>query len=729
MKLQPGTSLLEVKLSGRGLGDEQMTDLGRYLGQILPDPDPNMVEEAVWANVELAENNIGNAGLISVLDALDRHRVACKVIKLYRNKICDEGGVRLAEMLRRQQSAVDEIHLSHNMFSARSLVALCMALAKHEGYPAVGRNRLYIPCWVRMEYNSISRPQEVLDMLRQNGPIAICTADNRDDCGPWRCACSNKDKKAVPKVHLFTITNQSRRIHPHEDSDLHAEIRRWGGVIQPLAPSVRKPPPTLPAGRSVPPKAGANCTTPTASVANAPPRVNPWDLGGGLPRSITAPAAVGGANSEDESGRSAKNSDNHGDDQGKAAEGANSDFCLSDKEESPKREASEPDCFDPPLRKTPPAPENESKPPSEAAAEALLKRLQGNEAGTATRKENAAGALAQNTGGGTGENTSNLRKSLVLDGGGRRRIHPKQLVEADNSGPFICPLCAFVIARPVITSCSHLFCENCFRSWVGDQVSNQKKNQAPGAPVPLIPCPQSVQSPCAGKLRKQDIMQLDKADATKVGAVALLIRLKNNLRVRCVHHADHFKYSFGKDSELVSRESGTTCDWIGDLMAYDNHVATGCQVETRVAEKFSAKENGTRTGGPASPAGMPNSAAVGPTPNEVKAPLAQKGAVEPRTNGPAGNEAASDAIKPAFKDGYISAAGDVGEVRVAQYDYVPRESDKAQIPLRRHDFVRVFEITDSGWAAGVRLSRETMQEVGDAGWFPEGYLFPLTANR
>merc|ERR1740130_1268276 len=115
----------------------------------------------------------------------------------------------------------------------------------------IGRNRLYIPCWVRMEYNHIARPQEVLEMLRQDGPVTICTADNREDCGPWRCACSNRDKAVCPKVHLFTITNQSRRTMLHEDVDMREEIKRWGGDVKPnarLDPSVRKAPPSVPLG-------------------------------------------------------------------------------------------------------------------------------------------------------------------------------------------------------------------------------------------------------------------------------------------------------------------------------------------------------------------------------------------------------------------------------------------------------------------------------------------------
>jgi hypothetical protein len=64
-----------------------------------------------------------------------------------------------------------------------------------------------------------------------------------------------------------------------------------------------------------------------------------------------------------------------------------------------------------------------------------------------------------------------------------------------------------------------------------------------------------------------------------------------------------------------------------------------------------------------------------------------------------------------------------GEIRVAKYDYVPQEQT-GQIALKANDLVRVFEVTESGWAAGVRLSKRNKEEVGEPGWFPAAYLAP-----
>eukprot|EP00438_Fugacium_kawagutii_P027443 Skav208094 [mRNA] locus=scaffold1681:146421:151451:- [translate_table: standard] len=66
-----------------------------------------------------------------------------------------------------------------------------------------------------------------------------------------------------------------------------------------------------------------------------------------------------------------------------------------------------------------------------------------------------------------------------------------------------------------------------------------------------------------------------------------------------------------------------------------------------------------------------------------------------------------------------------GEVRIARYDYTPEKGDEAQIKISANDKIRVFQVTESGWAAGVRLCPKTMKEEGDAGWFPAGYLEPL----
>lgn len=704
---------LQVRLSGKGLGDSDMYALGRYLDELLPQSD---AEEAAWANVELAENVIGNDGLIAVLDVFERRRVSCKYIKLYKNKIADFAGVRLADQVRRQESAVEEIHLSHNMFSAKTLVALCMALAKNEAYPMMGRNRLYIPCWVRMEYNYIAKPLEVLDMLRRDGPVSICTADNRDDCGPWRCHCAGRTKQSVPKVHLFTIGVQSRtRNEPKDENELREDIRKYGGSLQPVAPAVRKAP-SLPTGGPRMPQPGpaAAARTPTATVNGR----GAWDTGvipahPPLQRARTEPAVMPET-------------------QEAVTPIATYEFMETAAVNSTinqTKETAVPPPPPPPRAVTP-----QDKPPGSVQQEAGKREADtraavGGNTGGAGSNGTLSGQLPMSApaqkdvtavvhaGGGasTGavETVPGRRNSLVLDGSGRRRILPTQMEAEESSGPFVCQICSYVIHKPVITTCSHLFCESCFRQWVQDQVSKEKRNQKADAPVPLVPCPQNS---CSMKLRKQDISPFDKADSTKVGAtVALLQRLKNNLRIRCVHHVDHFKFAFGKDAQRIHSETGgaMSCQWVGDISAYDDHIRKGCPIEQRLVENGHAAA-------PSPPSAGANKSLTGAQQLQGDVKAKPAAANHTRVNG-GGPAADTGATGPKMAD---SSPSDHGEIRTVRYDYAPCDTDKAQIPLRQGHKVKVFEVTDSGWAAGVRLCNETQQEVGDAGWFPEGYLFP-----
>lgn len=251
---------------------------------------------------------------------------------------------------------------------------------------------------------------------------------------------------------------------------------------------------------------------------------------------------------------------------------------------------------------------------------------------------------------------------------------------------------------------------------------------------------------------------MDKADTSKVGAVQLLQRLRNNLTVRCVHHTDHFKHAFGKDAERVAEDVGTKCTWVGDLAAYEEHIRKGCPVESHLGgsaladSKLDGRDS-SAVSETASVGGSPAvaSAAVGSRLAEsrpstaspvVQAKEAQQGQAPPpppkatasKTSGVSNRASGSGTLAPssstvcaesedAREAAAIAVAVDQGEVRVARYDYNPSD-DKAQIVLKANDFVRIFEVTESGWAAGVRLCKETMQEVGDAGWFPAGYLFP-----
>lgn len=756
VSLAPGSpSWLQVRLSGRGLGDDQTVALAKFVDQLLGGATKAEPPAEVLANVELAENAIGSPGLVAVLDALEKHHVSCKCLKLYKNKIGDEGGVRLARMVANQTSVVEELHLSHNVLTQRSLVALCMAMGKNDGYPLLGRSRLYIPCWLRLEYNSIARPLEAVDILRREGEVPICLAENRDECGPWRCSCAGRTQRGIPKVHLFTIAVQSRSNRPaaQEDTELREEMRRWGARAGPPAPSVRIPSAPRPAGNSpVGPGVASPATRPggvTPKTGGATPGTgrgwgSPLGSAGPPPawpamaNVVQAEVPAADTQREDEAARPAAPAAKGDTPRAAAANGKSPR--VPAQAQAP---AAEPPSV-PPTRPPQAAPVPPTGPPARwpapaapacagvgvgvgghpgegVAAGAAGKSIEVNAAASPARnrawetsgKKEDSGRVEDKPAPGDAASKGSARKaqeaatpptappssspvangaaasagrcSLLLDRTGKRRIAPSQLEGSEGSnGQFVCMLCNFVMVRPVMTTCCHLFCDTCFKDYVGEQV-NKHKSKAAGASVPLLQCPQKN---CTTQLRKQDITSLDKAtaDPKAAGAAQLLQRLRNALRVRCVHHPDHYGSAFGKEAEGLSRTRRVTCEWVGELSQYDSHLCKYCGVEPLLGHKAEA-------------------ASAEPAPNGVgAAPKAPAAAAAPK--------------RPEVP------VGETGEVRVARYDYIPQDTDRAQIALKANDLVRVFEVTESGWAAGVLLSKRTQEEVGAAGWFPAAYLSP-----
>eukprot|EP00971_Amphidinium_carterae_P058004 1147132-Amphidinium_carterae.1 len=93
---------VQIRLSGKGLTDDHILRLVAYLRDVLP-------ETGVWANMDLAENNLTSVGLQSILALLEEKSVMCKCIKLYKNRINDAGGLSLAKYLQKQAEFVEEV--------------------------------------------------------------------------------------------------------------------------------------------------------------------------------------------------------------------------------------------------------------------------------------------------------------------------------------------------------------------------------------------------------------------------------------------------------------------------------------------------------------------------------------------------------------------------------------------------------------------------------------------
>jgi len=212
---------------------------------------------------------------------------------------------------------------------------------------------------------------------------------------------------------------------------------------------------------------------------------------------------------------------------------------------------------------------------------------------------------------------------------------------------------------------------------------------------------------------------MDKADISKEGAAKVLLRLRKGLRIRCVHHTSHFDQPFGSDAKRINDEIGLSCRWVGDLANYEEHVASMCPIEKELVG--SGVQSGVVQGTESSAR----------TEDSQELPSVGTGDSDVGTENAAVTSETSQMPDMAQAGGTTAAQtpgstviDDSGETRVARFDYVPSDTSKDQINIKADDLVKIFKVTETGWAAGVRLCSQTMQEVGEAGWFPAGYLYP-----
>lgn len=610
----PQSSSYRLNYSRRRFTDD---DLGRLRREL-----PQKQDSYTYEEVDFSQNELSSTGLRVVLEVCQRCP-KLRVLKLYRNNLDDSGATGLAELFAKC-TGIEEVHLSHNRFTAAGVETMVRAAEE-------ARPDSMSPLWLRLEQNEVADPDAVYEDLLTR--LSVCNRPDERYCTVRTCC-----KKM--KVHLpfFNWQRTARPQHVHETPSTPGVVRvpQTAGVV---GPSFRVPRADagVPAGMRLPPPPPKpnNGTTTTATTRTSTPTSGSsvWDITG--------------------VGRHRANSGyTNGAECNRAGTGAAAGY--------PEAKAGAPT----PTPKTP--------------FESGGKGSAGGGGGCTPSSEGIASPNSETDGKLPSGATFGGRPSVVLDAHGKRRILPRQLEDEAASSQFVCPICKFVVINAVITSCSHSFCDHCFRQWVGQQVTHVKKGDAP---VQLIPCPQPR---CQAKLRKKDICA--QSDAPKSGAAGLLTRLRNNLTVRCVHHSEHFKHEFGKDAERVAKEAGITCAWVGDLVAYEEHVRKSCFVENHIAG------NGAAAAGLAAP------------PKTETAPLVA--AAKP-TSGPAD---------------VSGAAEDRTSVRVAKYDFLPTGTDRVQLALKADDLVKVIEVTESGWAAGVRLSKETGEEVGEPGWFPVGYV-------
>lgn len=223
--------IVNAKLSGLQLGPTSAAALAQCLDEVLGAHRRENSGAArqgpamLWANLELNDNDAGDAAVTAMLDTLEAHQVSIKRADLRGNGITDRSALRLALAIYQQPLRVEEVDLSCNGLSSRSLIGLCMGVAQNRRTVAI--SALTMPCWLRLESNCIADPIDVLRMLRSRTQISSCVAVDRRACGPQYCTHCRDDLHG-PAIHLYALPSQRLETQVHvNEVDLADEVKFW----------------------------------------------------------------------------------------------------------------------------------------------------------------------------------------------------------------------------------------------------------------------------------------------------------------------------------------------------------------------------------------------------------------------------------------------------------------------------------------------------------------------
>lgn len=198
-----------------------------------------------FVSLDLSENELTCQGIAYLAKWFLRHlhNIRLRVLKVYKNLISDGGALTLAELISKQPSPLEELHLSHNRIKTHGAEALfksigfaqfsCFVKSKGGGcvqrqnyvYPRMDSNRQdVLPVWIRLEYNNINDTHALLQKweaevrsVRAFDPQLklACFADRLNHphgskdphCSPARCLRAVNGH--APLLHLYSFYHQS----------------------------------------------------------------------------------------------------------------------------------------------------------------------------------------------------------------------------------------------------------------------------------------------------------------------------------------------------------------------------------------------------------------------------------------------------------------------------------------------------------------------------------------
>eukprot|EP00929_Paragymnodinium_shiwhaense_P098631 TRINITY_DN6010_c0_g2_i1.p1 TRINITY_DN6010_c0_g2~~TRINITY_DN6010_c0_g2_i1.p1 ORF type:complete len:2002 (-),score=499.81 TRINITY_DN6010_c0_g2_i1:260-6265(-) len=240
-----GAVVLRVNLARMHLRDADVPSMLGGLDALLEDLRAELAVDVsgciplrVTLEVDLSENALGDAGAVCFFRWLlaSQAEVRCRVLRLGRNKLGDDALLWLAECVRAQHSAFQEVHLSQNRVSQLGAGALLLSMSSHpsDAYPWQNRRGLFLPAWVTLDGNRIFEPEKFCAELKKQGGMRICRPEansggkgKQAHCLLQSCRSQSRKFALAPHVHLPELKILAVRLNGTRASDAEIPADIW----------------------------------------------------------------------------------------------------------------------------------------------------------------------------------------------------------------------------------------------------------------------------------------------------------------------------------------------------------------------------------------------------------------------------------------------------------------------------------------------------------------------
>ncbi len=205
--------VLQIELGGRRIKDAAAVAVAKLVRSVLEKFRAR--QSAPLVSLNRSGNRLGKAGLMTLLESIEKTESHLAVLNLEWNRIDASAVTWLASWLCKQPGPPRKLVLSHNR-------AIGDMAAQHL-FQSLGRmcgNASNTMPWIEAKYIGIRDVDAFMELLSAH--VNFCFALDADACAPDRCASREGEKSEQPQMHLFGILEQRSQapevIHDSFDS-------------------------------------------------------------------------------------------------------------------------------------------------------------------------------------------------------------------------------------------------------------------------------------------------------------------------------------------------------------------------------------------------------------------------------------------------------------------------------------------------------------------------------